>query len=998
MNDVNNLLTPNDYEAALGHSDVFILHYNIKTKVMTVPKQVSDMFMIEPITKNLPDAHIESGLVMDNIEGFRTFYDEIHRGMKVSHYMAELKTRAGAGVWTKGTATTFLDASGNPDYAVISIVNISSQRERTNYYQKWEPTIRAAMADCLHYYDHNLTIDKVEMTGGYGQALMSLDLSLKFDEATKHVTENIVHPEDRDDYLKGFTVKDLTDCFRNGEIEFHHHHRFLQNDGKYFWVERIVQLFSDPYNNNIHCMVMHRKVTDTLARVQEELKAGAHELASASVPGGIIGMYNKPNYPICYINTHMLNFLGYDDYETFLAATGAEAAKFIHPDDIERTGRAIVKALRKNETFDLQIRIIKKDESLAWVIIRGKKNKEDGSKNLIICHFTDITRIISLQEELQQAAAEAAEASNMKSAFLATMSHEIRTPMNGIIGFIELAREEPGLTQSALNYLDKIKVSANGLLAIINDILDISKIEAGKMELENIPFELKDVLSHCESLCRIKAIEKGNELSFHFESVILKKINGDPNKLAQILINLLSNAIKFTENGFIKLEAVLVGTNNNMAEIRFAITDNGIGMSEHQLRSILAPFNQADQSSTRKYGGAGLGLTISHNLIALMGGKLNIESELGAGSCFSFSLLFENAEEAAISPKVSMVVQKPCFSGEVLVCEDNLINQQVIVEHLMRVGLNSVVAENGQIAVDMVAERMKSGQTYDLIFMDIHMPVMDGIEATHKLLSLGITTPIIALTANAMKRDRESYLSLGMSDYISKPFYAQELWTCLLNYLTPLSLKDEVQNKPGPYQPAGKTSVIDGEIGLANAMNDPELYDHLKSNFYFDNSHRYEEFAASLNADDLKDARRMIHSLKSNAGWIGATHLSHLAAEMEENFIIDRPCTNEQLSRLHQELDLVLAELAPLVGQKPHQHNREKTSFLLLPDELIAKLEPLLRSGNADSNRYLPEIDEVLAAFAPYCETLKKQIGDYDFDEALATLELIKVQVESGVH
>ena len=996
MKDMANILTPLDYETAIGHSDIFVLHYNIKTKVLTIPKQVTNIYFIESVMENVPESLIASGFVLDNVEGFRKFFNDIDSGIKSCRCKAEIKTRIGGGVWTEGTATTFFDAANKPDYAVISVANISTERKRSYYYQKWEPTIRATIAECLHYYDHNLTTDVLEMSGGYSQSVLPLDISFTFDDASKFIAENIIHPDDCDEYIKGFSIAGLTESFNRNELESSLLHRRLNNDGSYYWAERITQLFSDPYNNNIHCLIMIRKVTDALAKFQDELKAGAHELTSASVPGGVIGVYNKPNYPVYYVNEHTLNFLGYDDYDDFLKTTGAEAVNVIHADDIHRTGRAMVKALRKNESFELQIRIVRKDNTVAWVILRGKKNKENVGKNLIICHFTDITPIINLQEELQQAAAAAAEASNMKSAFLANMSHEIRTPMNGIIGFIELAQSEPGLTQNTMDYLEKIKVSASGLLTIINDILDISKIEAGKMEFERIPFDLKDILKNCDDLFRTNAEEKGIDFIFETAPLVWKKLTGDPSKLSQILINLLSNAVKFTEKGFVKLETELIATHGNMAEIRFTVTDSGIGMSRKQIKNIFAPFTQADQSATRKYGGTGLGLSITHNLVALMGGKLEVESTLGNGSKFSFSLLYEGTEEEIVKPQKTDVIKKPQFIGEILVCEDNSINQQVIVEHLERVGLTPFIAENGQIAIDMVTEYMAENKAYDLILMDIHMPVMDGIEATHKLLSLGITTPIVALTANAMKRDRESYLSLGMSDYISKPFYAQELWACLLKYLTPISLEDNEVKTPVEFDLERKDLIIDGAIGLEHAVNNVELYDRLRRNFYKENIKRYEEITELLQNGNLDSARKVAHSLKSNSNWIGAMHLTTIAAEIEDNLINNLPCEEEQLLLLKEELDRVLAELRAFAVQQSETQAGEERTSLFTPEELISVLEPMLLSGNAEANYYLTDIDLVFADYPPYCDELKQQISDYDFEEALATLENIMERIGLG--
>ncbi|MCL2253808.1 MAG: ATP-binding protein [Lachnospiraceae bacterium] len=868
--------------------------------------------------------------------------------------------------------------------------NLDSNHDLTYYFHKWDPTIRSLIAECIHYYDFNLSMDALETAGGYAQSVVPADIPLTFSDISRYIAENLVHPDDLIEYKKNFDVQSLIDKYHQGEYNFTTQHRRLHQNGNYFWAERNIQLFIDPQNDNIHCTIMIRKVADTIARMKEELKAGAHELISASVPGGIIGMYNLPNYPVYYINEHMLNFLGYE-YDEFMSATNLETDKIIHPDDVHRTGRAITQACRKNESFELQIRIIKKDKSVGWVIIRGKKNQEANSSNQLICHFTDITKMVSLQDELQQAAMAAAEASKMKSAFLANMSHEIRTPMNGIIGFIELAQEEANLSKTTRDYLEKVKVSANGLLAIVNDILDISKIEAGKVELEKVDFSLHDIFKHCEHLNRIKAEEKGIELYFGHEPFAWIKLKSDPNKITQIINNLLSNAIKFTHQGSVKLEAALVASYEKMVEIRFTIKDTGIGMTKEQLTYVFTPFRQADQTTTRRYGGTGLGLSITRDMIALMGGELITESKLGVGTTFTFTLTFETVDDVT-KPKKKVAdtsVKKPHFKGEVLVCEDNIINQQVIVEHLSRIGLKTFIAANGQCAVDMITERLMLNKSFDLIFMDIHMPVMDGIEATHKLLSLGITTPIIALTANAMKRDRESYLTLGMSDYISKPFYAQELWACVLKYMTPVSMEES--NPKAAIIEAINTqkAVINEELGLENAVFDKKLYQKLKHNFYLDNAKRYHEFAGYINEANIAAARKVAHSLKSSSAWIGALDLSALAAELEACLLEERLCSDEQLAALKEELTNVLKELKPKARGGVNFSNKNddrNTAVLKLYDKLI----PLIKCGDAACLELLPEIDDTFAEFGTYRDELIEQIEEYDFEKALLTLEQIR--------
>jgi PAS domain S-box-containing protein len=400
-----------------------------------------------------------------------------------------------------------------------------------------------------------------------------------------------------------------------------------------------------------------------------------------------------------------------------------------------------------------------------------------------ICGILGIARNITRRKELQAATIAA---SRSKSTFLANMSHEIRTPMNSIVGFSELALDD-NVSVKTYDYLVKIKQSSKGLLQIIDDILDISKIESGKMELESIPFDLQEIFTACRNAVLPKAMAKGLKMHFSAEPSVGKKLYGDPTRLRQVLINLLSNAVKFTNTGSVKMMAVITSVNQNDVTISFEIIDSGIGISNEQLETIFEPFVQAELGTTRKFGGSGLGLAITKSILDAMGSKLEVESQPGLGSKFSFTITFD--AETIASNKVPFFrshmdeIKKPSFEGEVLVCEDSVMNKQVICEHLMRIGLKVAVANDGKEGVDMVAARAASGKKqYDLVLMDIHMPVMDGIEATKNILEINRRIPIVALTANIMATDREGYYAAGMKDCIGKPFSSQELWRCLLNY------------------------------------------------------------------------------------------------------------------------------------------------------------------------------------------------------------------------
>ncbi|MDR0473412.1 MAG: response regulator, partial [Treponema sp.] len=401
-------------------------------------------------------------------------------------------------------------------------------------------------------------------------------------------------------------------------------------------------------------------------------------------------------------------------------------------------------------------------------------------KYIIAGYTRDLRRLNAMLDEMRKAeddlrvAHDAAQAANLaKSAFLANMSHEIRTPMNSIIGFSELAIDD-SIPVKTKEYLERILGSAEGLLQIINDILDISKVESGKMELEHIPFDLHEVLAYCQMVIIPRAEEKGLQVHFYAEPSVGKKLVGDPTRMRQILLNFLSNAVKFTNVGTVKFSSSITASTENTVTMYFEIRDSGIGMTPEQLSKIYEPFIQADSSMTRKYGGTGLGISIAKKLIEMMGGSLIVESASGVGSKFGFTLVFDTINvpvEISVQKLVINRIEKPTFNGDILVCEDNAMNQQVICEYLARVGLKSFVAGNGKEGVDMVRSRMEKGEKpFDLIFMDIHMPVMDGLEAASIINKLQTGSPIVAMTANIMSTDRELYKMNGMPDYVGKPF------------------------------------------------------------------------------------------------------------------------------------------------------------------------------------------------------------------------------------
>ena len=592
------------------------------------------------------------------------------------------------------------------------------------------------------------------------------------------------------------------------------------------------------------------------------------------------------------------------------------------------------------------------------------------------------------QTQETRLAAEAAEAANKtKSMFLANMSHEIRTPMNSIIGFSELAQADK-IPIKTRNYLSSIHESAEWLLSIINDILDISKIESGTIKLEKIPFDLHDIFERCQAAILPKADEKEIKLYCYAEPNIGKKLLGDPVRLRQVLTNLLSNAVKFTNVGIVKLLATVVESDDNRISINFEVKDSGIGMSPAQAASIFDPFVQADESTSRKYGGTGLGLAISRSVVELMGGNVELDSAIGVGSRFHFTLTFEtinDTTEAIEEAKVENDMEVPKFSGEVLIFEDNKLNQLVICDHLERVGLKTVVANNGKEGVEIIEKRFYDDEKpFDLIFMDINMPVMDGLDAAAKVMWMGVKTPIIALTANVMANDVEMYKSNGMMDYIGKPFTTQELWKCLMKYL-PVQAYTEITSEE------------------ENAEVDERKKKFIKA---FNLSHKdtATEFVSALDSGDVETAHRIAHTLKSAAGQIGETTLQEMSADIEKLLKNgDNNLTADRIKNYEDEFNAVLGrtmafeEACQGDGSSDRSSDGEQSkgdgSPGALADteelrEMVDELEPLLTSKSTKS---LAFVDRVRAI--PGASKLASHIEEYNFKLALAELQNIKKEL-----
>ncbi|MDP2783485.1 MAG: ATP-binding protein [Sulfurimicrobium sp.] len=641
------------------------------------------------------------------------------------------------------------------------------------------------------------------------------------------------------------------------------------------------------------------------------------------------------------------------DYD--LAST-AEIRKHIWSDSLAASAIAIIVsmlllllflkrpmgALRSARDFAAKLDVSRGEQ---MPVFRGTAEIE--SLDIALNHAS--RRLFDQESELKHAKEEAEAASRVKSEFLANMSHEIRTPMNGIIGLTCLVLDTE-LSQAQREHLEMVKSSADALLAILNDILDLSKIEAGKLEMEESDFALSQVVSGALMTVSLRAKQKGLGLVHDIAPEIPDGLRGDPVRLRQILINLLGNALKFTEQGEIALSVSPESRGDGMVCLHFQVRDTGIGIPEAKQLSIFDAFSQADASISRKYGGTGLGLSISSRLAAMMQGRMWLESEAGRGSVFHFTASFREAEHA-VAPSAAPVAPVGDVSGlRILLAEDNAVNQHLAVTLLEKQGHVVVVASNGVevlaalqdewerrprrdnrpeggpptsrgkvgmgVGLDAIGPRAGLPQTYDLILMDMQMPEMDGIEATVRIRegerSSGGHIPIVALTANVMKGDRERCLAAGMDGYVSKPLRKQELLAAIENVL---AMRGAITQGPLEESATGK---IDVEELMERVGGDMELLVQLVKMFFAGLPESRNEIAAAIAAADSEALEYAAHSLKGMLGTFAARDGHELAWRLEEmGHSGELAGAAETLANLDRELDalkLLLAEFLPGPG------------------------------------------------------------------------------------
>ncbi|MEL0642320.1 MHYT domain-containing protein [Pseudoalteromonas aliena] len=698
-----------------------------------------------------------------------------------------------------------------------------------------------------------------------------------------------------------------------------------------------------------------------------------------NMPGVAFRCKLDSNWSMLFISTSVSELLGYTPSE-FTEHT-IEFNDLVLKVDQQPILETIAKAVKEKQNYSVEYRIRHRNGNILWLLDKGSFSYDTNNvPEWIDGVLVDITERKEYEEKLKKAKLQAEEAAHAKQSFMANMSHEIRTPMNSIIGFSDLLMDTP-LDQEQQKHLVTVNNAARSLLRLLNEILDSAKLERGKLTIEPVHFSLKPVIDSIISTFWLEAKKKDLNLTLHIKESVSTTYYGDPDRLRQVLTNLIGNAIKFTEKGSV---TVTVGTTQNQ-HLFFEVQDTGIGIAKDRIQAVFQPFEQADGTTTRRFGGTGLGTTISKQLVELMGGHINLVSELGKGTCFYFSLPLAIGDETKIDHFDGLHTQLPPL--RVLVVDDIEQNTELLSILLSRDHHEVATTSNGLEAIKIFKE-----QDFDVILMDIHMPECDGIQATHRIREIENQrqlkyTPIIALTASVLQQDKLTAKKAGMNGFTNKPVDINQLNQEIAQVLGLGLAKEMVILQSDP-----QALHIDFDKGSALWGSKCKQLTEI-TKFINDSNKRF-EMLFNEKLSNIEDITNLIHTLKGVAGNLGLITLMKLLSNLEQKQSAEH--ANSILREIKDELVTISQLLATNVCDNPNGLDNNISEDTLSFTEVTALCEVLYKDAqNAELNddlltklqRNAPaklnnKVTEIVEAF-----------DEFDFDNAQIKLEILLKQM-----
>ena len=717
--------------------------------------------------------------------------------------------------------------------------------------------------------------------------------------------------------------------------------------------------------------VQHKTVFETALRESEE----KFRSLVGNLPGISYRCLPDKEWTMLYISDTVEEFTGYPASE-FMRQGGITFSDVVHPDDRDRIGLQI---LNSDKTFEVEYRIIHKDGRVFWVWENGSLITNDvGEIVWLDGVILDISQRYEMEQVLRHEKLKAEQAAAVKTEFLANMSHEIRTPMNAIIGFIDILLQTP-LSAEQKQYLDTIDHASASLLHLLNDVLDTAKLERGVVELEDVNFSLTELLYQVLATFKINAEQKSLALRLAYSSGMGEFFRGDEQRLRQVLVNLVGNAVKFTERG-----EVVVKVSADEAFICFAIQDTGIGIPANRLEHIFDPFTQADASMTRRFGGSGLGTTISKQLIELMGGTITVTSEVGKGSTFTFRIPLAQGEIHSRSSNRQQMTLPPL---RILVVDDVLPNVQLLEILLRKGGHDISSAMDGAEALSAFKQH-----TYDVVLMDVQMPVMDGLESSrlmrqHEQENQLNPTPIIALTASVLDADKLAARDAGMDGFASKPINLFELQSEMARLLG-LRLQPSVAP---PAMPTSTAVPISLSAGLALWQSETFYYNALRQ-FIAENRSLVKNLEAALVDRNVSAVAQLLHRARGAAVNLALPELTE-ALKHGAQIPVEK-LQGDAWRKQRAELEVVVEHLIDAVNALPQLREIAMPQLLVGAEESSQAMTHLTRAlGRGELDEKSLRILRQAFREAPQqiiLDRIQQAMMDFEFSTALHHLEALQ--------